>query len=373
MGYTLENGVEVPVCEAKGCENSNYCGKGEFCSEGKCMVKCCNKVSYSQNSELTLAANSMREGARFGKVGSIAELACTFGHVMKVDGTCKKSSMVTCQTLETENRYPYWNIMMGTQRNILPKCFPGCAEASDCEAQGQKCDPSTCTCKNVLCENSRVSNGIIQVDLDGEVGSTGTLICDPHYKAMCNGEREEASNRLSNVSLLCTDLNPNPEWRTLDEGCIPECSQVPYMETYYHTIHGYKTYNAKNNKKSYNDKQNKECFKSKYYHFLAGRCVARECSRPSVKNSKTILPSSLHGHGIVIGSILRLVCDHGYVMHKRYSGNIPIKATKMVCRYDGITDEVKFSPLDGSINLRCVTGKEFFQSTNKNTSQNLQI
>ena len=35
------------------------------------------------------------------------------------------------------------------------------------------------------------------------------------------------------------------------------------------------------------------------------------------------------------------------------------KMTKMVCRYDEVTDELKFTPLDGSINARCIPGNTF--------------
>ena len=224
--------------------------------------------------------------------------------------------------------------MTHAQNDVLPDCLRGCTKVSDCHDADEICDHSICKCKKRLCENSMAPNGVVQVDIDGKLGSTGTLLCNPDSQVVCNGEIHE--QHLTSVPVVCTDVNPNPEWRTKEGGCVPECS--------------------KTNNQTKARAEDGKCSHGKYYAYAAGKCAARECPKPSKANTKNILSPSSNGHRLVIGTIIILVCEEGYVMYKTYSGNVPTKTTKLVCRYDELTQNVRFTPLDGSKEAHCSPG-----------------
>ena len=94
-----------------------------------------------------------------------------------------------------------------------------------------------------------------------------------------------------------------------------------------------------------------------YHRLVAGRCVPRECAKPSIENGRIVEPSHKNGHQYVIGRIISIVCNDGYVYLNHHSGNIPNKMKKLVCRYDEDSGNSEFIPLDGSLHTTCVPGK----------------
>ena len=103
-------------------------------------------------------------------------------------------------------------------------------------------------------------------------------------------------------------------------------------------------------------REKKECSESKYHEFVAGKCVPKECAKPFIVNAKTVIPSSLHGYKLVIGSIVTIICNKGYISYRSNYGNVRIKQTKMVCRFDEIIHSPIFTQLDGSLNPNCIPG-----------------
>ena len=339
MGYSLENGARVTDCEENGCENSNQCKTDAFCHDGICTEKQCNKVSYSQNSELTTKVNSIREEHRLGKIGADADLSCHTGHVTKIIGKCQKTLRVSCNYNNGVNDLPFWSSTFETIHHGLPNCVRGCESNSDCGVKAEFCDINLCQCRKKLCENSNVRNGVIQVHIDGEIRNTGTLICDFGYTPICKNNSNLTNNLHHKADVVCTDINPRPEWRTSNEGCIPECINI--HENF--------------NQTSQNNTQ--ICSRSIYHKLVAGRCIPKECAKPSIENGRIVALSHKNSHQYVIGRIISVVCNDGYVYLNHHSGNIPNKEKKLVCRYNEDSRNSEFIPLDGSLHTTCVPGK----------------
>ena len=102
----------------------------------------------------------------------------------------------------------------------------------------------------------------------------------------------------------------------------------------------------------------KECLVSKYHEFLASKCVPKQCIRPSFSHATTIVASSLGVYQLTVGSIVSIVCNKGYILYRSISGRIPAKRTKLVCRFDEVDGNLKFSALDGSFNTTCTPGEK---------------
>ena len=177
-------------------------------------------------------------------------------------------------------------------------------------------------------------------------------------EATCKSpQTQDIAKLISKVPLVCTNILPFPEWRTKLEGCSPECSKLRPTEHFHETIHNKEEGELRNDEDSNTIlTHKKECLVSKYHEFVASKCVPKQCIRPSFPHATTIVASSLGEYQLTVGSIVSIICHKGYVLHRSSSGRIPAKRTKLVCRFDEVDGNLKFSSLDGLFNTSCTPG-----------------